>query len=168
MDKSVASSVEAIPADAVEVVESVADEVFSFLPKPGGMVERHRAEKARREAAAEEAKNESQPVYERAAKAVKVMVVSPEIITTNQIVIPAGGVVAALPFNSQRARAVIYNSSAAANAVILASSQGNALAGIGVGVGQFSSFTVQGRGMVWAFAANPVTLVVYAELYSPE
>src|ERR1700684_2725708 len=121
---SVIGAAEDVVEDAVEIVEEI------FLPKPGGMVSRHQAEKARREAAAEESKNVSHRVEEPSYKAVKTATVKPESFVTNMVTIAPGAFAQILPLSPYRYRATIIVATPAGTAV-LAKDSSAALGGIG-------------------------------------
>jgi hypothetical protein len=91
----------------VESVEELAEDALSigdFQPKSGGIVDRHRKERARREAAEHEAENAATPVEERSYKAVKVAQVQPEVTSINLVTIAAGGQAMIAPNSPYRAR----------------------------------------------------------------
>lgn len=93
---------------AVETVEDVVDQVEEiFLPRPDGIVSRHRAERVRREAMEKERENESNRVEEHSYKAVKTSELMPEIFSTNVASIPPGGYAMVLPLNEYRYRATL-------------------------------------------------------------
>lgn len=145
-----------------EIVEHV-EEIF--LPKPGGIIDRHRQAEARREAAAQEAENAATPIEQRSYKGVKVTVVSPEIIATNVIQIPAGGTAMILPNSPYRSRAWIVVS---AN-VLLAKDNSQALGQVGFPLTATTPpFLVTSRAQLYAYAAGATTVSVFTESYGPE
>lgn len=101
---------ETIGQELEHVVEEVEQ---AFTPKPGGMIERHRQEKARREAANQERENEAERVEERSYKAVKTALLSPELGIPSAVTIPAGGNAIILPISPYRFRATLNVVSAA-------------------------------------------------------
>lgn len=147
----------------VEVLIEDVEKIFS--PRPGGLVEKHREERARREAAAEVAANAAVPVTEPTFKAVKVVILAPEITATNQVSIPAGGTAMILPYNPQRKSAFIVTS---AN-IILAKDQSQALGQVGFPLTAANGpFPVNSRAQLWAFAAGATVVNTYAESYDAE
>lgn len=95
---------------AVETVEELVEDVLSvgdFQPKPGGMVDRHRREKARREEAARELEDAAEPIEERSYQAVKVAQVQAEIISINLVTVPAGGQTMLAPNSPYRSRCTL-------------------------------------------------------------
>lgn len=95
-------SVEAVESTVGDVVETV-EEIF--LPKPGGLIERAREDRARREAAQRQKENIDQRIEDRSYKAVKVAPQSPEIISGITVTVPAAGTVQLLPLSPYRYRA---------------------------------------------------------------
>ena len=146
---------------AEEIIEDVED---FFHPKPGGIIERHRQEKARREAAQKEAENAAEHVEENASHAVKTAQITPEIITTNSFNVPAGGSVQILPLSKYRYRATVISSVA----VTLAENSGKALSGQGFSLPANTPFTLNSRAQLYAGGAAAAAVSVLSEIYAPE
>ena len=146
---------------AEEIIEDVED---IFHPRPGGMIDRHRQEKARREAAQHEAENAAEQVDENAAFAVKVTQLSPEITTTNSLNVPAGGSTQILPLSKYRYRATVIASAA----VTLAENPGKALGGQGFPLPAATPFVINSRAQLYAAATGAAIVSVIVENYAPE
>lgn len=151
---------------AEQIIEDVED---LFHPKPGGIVDRHRQERARREAAEQEAENVSQRVEEASYKAVKVAVQSPEVFSPAVFTIGPGGDAQILPLSRYRSRATILVVTAASS-IILAKDNGASLSANGLPLPTGIPFTVNGRGQLWAHNPGGATVQVgvLSELYAPE
>jgi hypothetical protein len=139
-------------------------EQFVFHPKPGGMVDRHRQERARREAAEAEAQNVSERVEEQSYKAVKVAPESPEVVACNSVNVPAGGTAQVLPGSPYRYRVTLIASAT----VILGKDSSQALGGSGFPLPANVPLVLVTRSQLWAFATGAATVGVIAELYAPE
>lgn len=152
-----------------EIVGDVEDllGVDDFQPKPGGIVDRHRKEKARREEAQREKENADEPVEEAAFKSVKTMQLAPDTFSVNIITIPAGGTAQILPLSKYRYRATITVITAAST-VFLAKDQGAALNGVGFPLATGLNLTLTGRGQLWGSSVATIQVAVIAELYAPE
>jgi hypothetical protein len=154
-------------ADIIEEIIEDVEEVFS--PKPGGMIDQHRKRQAEREAAAEEAVNESERIEAPSYKAVKTVTQSPEIIITNKIAMAAGSTAMILPDNPYRYRAVIQVNTANGE-LDIARDQNAALGGTGFPLYQFQPFITMTRGQIWG--TNPLgtaaDIRVMSECYAPE
>ena len=147
---------------AEEIIEDIED---VFHPKPGGIIERHRQEKARREAAQHEAENAAERVEENASFAVKVAQVTPEVIITNAFNIPANGSAQILPLSKYRYRATIISTVT----VTLAENAGKALAGQGFPVPANVPVVILSRAQLYAVATGGAAVVsVISEIYAPE
>lgn len=146
---------------AEEIIEDIED---VFKPKPGGMIDRHRQEKARREAAAKEAENAAERVEENASFAVKVAQVAPEITTTNAVNVPAGGSAQILPLSKYRYRATVVASAS----VTLAENAGKALSGQGFPLAANTPLVINSRAQLYAAASGAAVVSVLAEIYAPE
>jgi hypothetical protein len=109
--KAVPASIGATEDTFTDVVETV-EEIFS--PRPDGIVARHRAERDRKAAIAQENANVQERIEEHSFKAVKVAQVQPETFTVNVLTIPAGGNAMVLPLSPYRYRATIAVSAPAA------------------------------------------------------
>jgi len=146
-------------------VEEIIDDVEDiFQPKPGGLIDRHRQEKARREAAQKEAENAAERVEENASFAVKVTHISPEITITNTVNIAAGASAQILPLSKYRYRATVIASAT----VTLAENAGKALGGQGFTLAANTPFIIFSRAQLYAAAAGAATVSVLAEVYAPE
>jgi len=150
--------------------EGVAEAEKLFPPKPGGMVTRFREEKAQREEAARERENQDEKVEQPAFKSVKVTSLSPEVIATNVVQVPAGGQATILPYSPYRARATISIDTAASK-VILAKDSSAALGGTGFTYQTaMPPLIVTSRAQLTGF--NPggaaIAVSVLSEMYAPE
>ena len=87
-----------------EIIEDVED---VFQPRPGGMIDRHRQNRAQREAAEAERQNINERVEQPAFKSLKVTQLSPESIATNTVNIPGLSSAMILPLSPYRARALV-------------------------------------------------------------
>jgi hypothetical protein len=154
--------------DIVEAVEKDIEEVFTA--KPGGLVDRHRQNEARRQEAQRERENADERVEEPSYKAVKTTQLSPTIFSINVITIPPGGNAQILPFSPYRYRAVLTVNTTG-KSVILAKDGGAAIGGVGFPLANGAQpFPVFARAQLYGF--NPdvaaITVAVIAELYAPE
>ncbi len=150
--------------------ENLIEEVEDLFPhKPGGMIDRHRQAEAQREAARKEREQEEEPIEEAAYKAVKVAPLSPSVIATNVVTIPAGGNGPILPLSPYRVRATISVDTAASK-VILAKDSSAALGGTGFTLSTGSMLVLKSRAQLYGF--NPggaaINISILAELYGPE
>src|SRR5579863_4904677 len=98
--------------DAITAVEETIEDVIEdvediFSPKPGGMVDRHRKERARREAANKEAEQTAERIEEASYKAVKVAIIKPNTTATNTFTIQPGANTQILPLSPYRFKATI-------------------------------------------------------------
>jgi hypothetical protein len=107
VDRSVPDSTKFLGASeglleqAVEQVEEI------FMPRPDGMIAKHRAERARREAAAREQENINERVEEHSYKGVKTVPLKPETTTVNTVIIQPGQAAQLLPLSMYRYRATL-------------------------------------------------------------
>jgi hypothetical protein len=91
-----------------DIVSEVIDDVEElFTPKPGGMIDRHHQEQARRQAAQQEKQNIDQRIEESSYKAVKTAPQSPESFSPISFTIQPGGTQQILPLSPYRYRAVV-------------------------------------------------------------
>jgi hypothetical protein len=146
-----------------EIVADV-EELFDYQPKPGGMIDRHRQESARREAAQKEREQASEKVEERTYKAVKTIVLSPEVTNVNQVNIGAGATAMVLPNSPYRAHAWLVASAA----ISLGKDQAQVTNGGGFPIAANTPFPVVSRAQLWAFAAGATVVNVLTETYGPE
>lgn len=155
--------------DIIDDVEDTAEEFLGFMPKPGGMIDRHRQERARREEAQKEKENIDDAIESRAYTAVKVATQSPEILTPQTFTIQSGGYAPVLPLRPYRQRATILVITAAGT-VILCKDQGAAISGNGFTLPYGIPFPVNGRAQLYAFnnTAAAVQVSVMGEEYAPE
>jgi hypothetical protein len=157
------TAVEETISDVIEDVEDI------FSPKPGGMVDGHRKERARREAAEREAENAAEPIEEASYKAVKVAIIKPNVTATNSFTIAAGGNAQILPLSPYRYRAGVTVVTAASS-VLLSENLTKAVGGIGYPLATGVEKVVESRGQLYAY--NPggaaITVAVMVELYQPE
>jgi hypothetical protein len=149
-----------------DIVEEIIDEVEEvFKPRPGGMVDRHRQEKARREAALKQDEQADERIEETSYRAIKTTQISPEITSTPSYNLAAGATQMILPLSEYRYRAVI----SASVSVLLCKDNGSALSGIGFPIPANTPFPVYSRAQLWAAAiGGAVTVSVFAEIYAPE
>lgn len=100
-EDSITGDIEIAAEAAVSELEKL------FPPRPGGAVDTWRKQEAARKAAGEEQRNSSEPVQERAYRALKVTPESPEVLSAQTVNIPAGGYAMILPLSPMRYEAVI-------------------------------------------------------------
>jgi len=149
---------------AEDIIDDVIDAVEDLFPhKPGGMIDRMRAEDARREAAQKEREQAAEHIEERSYKAVKIVQLGPEISNVNIVNIPAGGTQMILPNSPYRFFAVFVSSVA----ITIGKDQGQALSG-GYPIAPNVPFQVNSRAQIWASAATPAVVSIYTESYGPE
>lgn len=151
---------EDIVTEVIDEVENLAGELFT--PKPGGMIDNFRKEKARAEAAAHEAENLAEKVEEFGAYAVKVIILSPEKFNSNSVNVAAGGIAMILPRNLRRKRATIISTAA----VTIAGSQSQALNQIGFPLAANTPLLVEARGQLWAYATGAAVVSFLSESYA--
>jgi hypothetical protein len=148
-----------------DIIEEIEEEVSEiFVPKPGGLVDRHRKEKARREAAQKEREQADERVEETSYKAIKTTQLSPEVVACVTITIPAGGTSMVLPNSPYRYRATLIASAT----VVLGKDAGQALGQAGFTLPANVPFPVFTRSQLWAYSTAAATVSVLAELYAPE
>lgn len=148
----------------------VEDEIFS--PRPGGMVDTFRKREAALRAAEAEQQNTDQPVQERAYRAVKVALESPEVLSAQTITIQPGQFAMVLPQNPMRYRATVKfvsNGSAQANAVVARDSSA-ALGRNGYMLSYGETLVTHTRAAVYVFNADTaaISVSVLAELYASQ
>lgn len=141
-----------------------------FKPRPGGMIDRHRQEVARREAAAKEQEQAEERIEERAVNTVKVSPVSPEVLSSTTYTIGPQGYAMILPQGPYRYRATIL-AATANGATVLAKDSGAAISGNGFLLPNGIPLVTFTRAQMYAF--NPSTTLtiqvcVLAEIYAPE
>lgn len=150
----------------VEAIEHDVEEMFK--PKPGGMIDRHRQEQARKEAAKNEREQSKERVEEPAYKAIKTTPVSPEGFSVSLVNVPAGGQAIILPYNPYRYRAVVTVVTAAST-VILAKDAGAALSGVGFPLTTANGpMPLYGRGQMIGSSVAAIQVAVISEYYAPE
>jgi hypothetical protein len=147
----------------------IADAELLFPSKPGGIVDRHRRERARRAAALAEQENIDQRVEGASFKAVKVAQQAPEVFTALTYTIPAGGSAPVLPLGPYRNRALLLVITSGAT-VILAKDQGQAISSNGFTLPAGTVLTLTTRAQVYAFnnTGATVQVSVAVESYAPE
>lgn len=153
---------------ADEIVGDV-EELFDFQPKPGGMIERHRTEKARREAAQKEAEQAAEHVEERGYRAVKTVILSPEVTNVNAVNVGSGATAMVLPNSPYRYRATII----ATAAITLGKDQAQVTNGNGFPLAANVPMVINSRAQLWAYGGSPTvpgaaTVNVLTETYGPE
>jgi len=155
-----------MPEDIIQEVEHDVEELFK--PKPGGMVDTHRRNKARREESQRERENADERVEEDAYRAIKVTQLSPQGFAINVINIPAGGNAMILPMAPYRYRATLAVVTAA-QTIIIAKDAGAALQGVGFPLVQGGNpLVLFGRGSLYASAVAATQVAVIVEYYAPE
>lgn len=154
-----------------ELVEKVESEVSDlvFNPRPGGLVDTWQKEKARKEAAAEEARHEDEPVNQAAYQAVKVAQEAPEVVATNLVTIPPGGIAQILPASPYRYRASLIVVTAASS-IVLSRDQGTALGGQGFPLPSGIVFPLTNRAQLWGYnsGGSAVQIATFSEMYGPK
>jgi len=160
-------------ADIVEQVEEKIEEIVEFPYRPGGLIDRHRQERARREAIQKQREQEQEPVEEDAYKAVKVVVLSPDVISGQTISIGPGVQAMILPAMPYRyaATVMLVPITGQTPTVILAKDAGQALSGVGFTLVAGVPMRVNSRAQMFAF--NPsgsltIQVSVLAEIYAPQ
>ena len=155
----------------MEIFEAIEEEVEElFPPKPGGLVDRHRKNKAAKEAAQKEAENAHQAIEGPAYKAIKVAPESPESLTAHTITIASDATAQVLPASPYRYRATVRLVTAAST-VILARDSGAALGGNGyIMLSADPPLVIYSRGQLYAFNDNggSIQVSVVSEYYDPQ
>lgn len=153
-----------------DIIKEAAEEIEEiFTPKPGGMIDRHRQERAKKEAAAEEAINESERIEAPSYKAVKTINQSPESMSAQGYNVPQGGRQLLLPDNPYRHRAIIQIQTNTGSGYIC-KDEGSCVSLNGYLLGNFQPLIIETRGQVW-FQNNfggMCLVYVLAEFYAPE
>jgi hypothetical protein len=139
----------------------------AFQPKPGGMVDTLRKQRAQAEADAQQAEHEREEIQERASKAVKVAVESPEQVSATTFNLAPGGSALILPASDFRSSAkILVNTSG--GEVYLSPMQNSAEGSYGFLLPAGLLLPVSTRGLL--YAANPgataVQVSVIAESYA--
>jgi len=155
--------------DIIDDVEDTAEDILGFTPKPDGLIDRHRKERARREEAQKQQENIDDKIESRSYTAIKVAQQMPEVFSPNVVTIQPGGVAQLLPISPYRYRATLLLATAASN-VVLCKDQGAAISANGITLATGTPFPVNGRGQLWGFNPGGAAIQVgtLAELYSPE
>lgn len=153
---------------ADEIVGDV-EELFNYAPKAGGMIERHRTEKARREAAQKEKEQAEEKVEERSYKAVKTVVLSPEVTNVNTVPIASGATAMVLPNSPYRFHAWLVSTAA----ITLGKDQGQVTNGGGFPLAANTMFPISSRAQLWAYGGSPTlpgaaVVSIITETYGPE
>ena len=163
MGEDAISAAEDTVEDVIEDIESI------FSPRPNGMIQRHRDERARRAEAERERENIDSRVEQKSYKTVKVAQTSPETLNAISYTILAGAYAQILPLSPYRYRATVMVITAEAG-VILAKDSGNALSGVGFTLPSNVPLPLFGRGQLYAYNDTGVTVIVsvISELYAPE
>jgi hypothetical protein len=166
LNPSVPSSTAPPESPVEEVIEDVED---LFMPRAGGIVDRHRQERARRAAAEADAQNRAEKIERPSFRSVKVAQTSPEVINPQTVTVPAGGVAMVLPNSPYRYKAVLLVSTTATS-VLLAKDQSNALGGVGFTLPSGVPLTLDTRAQLWAYnvSGSAVAVSVIAMIYGPE
>lgn len=153
-------------------LQRVEDDVLSMDPfpaKPGGLVDQARKRKAAEAAKAEQDANAEQEIEERAYKAVKVALETPEVFNATSFNIAAGSYAMVLPADDFRDRAVVNLVTATATAV-LAKDASNAAGQNGYTISTLVPLEIRSRGQVWAYnpGADLIQVAVMSETYAPD
>lgn len=152
------------------IIEEVIQDVeHVFTPRPGGMIDRHNQDKARREAAQRQREQANERIEESSYKSVKTAQISPEIFSAQTLTIPAGGNAVILPKSDYRYRATIMVVTAASS-ITLAKDSGAAISGNGFQLPTGIPVTTYTRGQVIAgnTSASPIQVTVMTDIYAPE
>lgn len=161
---------ENVVQDIVTEVENVVTEAEQlFTPKPGGMIDRHRREQARRAEAARERENADEPVEQAAYKSVKVTSLSPEVFRAQTINIQPAGNAPVLPYNPYRSRAVIIVVTPGVS-ITLAQDSSAAIGNSGFQLPAGVPLVLTTRAQVYGFnnTAGIVQVSVITEIFAPE
>lgn len=141
-----------------------------FPPKPGGLIDRTRQERARRAQMLHEKENIDQRVEGASYKAVKTANQTPETFTAVTYTILPGGSAPVLPLNPYRNRSVIMVITAG-GAVVLSKDNGNAISGAGFALPAGMQLVLTTRAQVYALNTSgsaTVQVSVLSEIYAPE
>lgn len=153
--------------EVVTEVEAVVEETFK--PKPGGLVDTHRKNKARRDEAQREKENADERVEEPSYKAIKTTNLAPESISTVTYNVAQGARQLILPLNKYRHRATIQIQTTSGFGLIC-KDESSAVGGIGYILGNFQPLILETRGQVWfqnQFGGTCIICVI-SEFYAPE
>jgi hypothetical protein len=155
--------------DFVDEIEEDAEDFLGFQPKPGGLIDRHRKERARREEAQRLREQIDDAIESPSYTAIKVAPQSPEIVVAQTVTIASGGYGLVLPKSEYRYRAVIMVATSNAT-VILAKDQGAAISENGFTLPYAIPMPIQTRAQVYAYnnTGATVQVSVWAEVYAPE
>ena len=158
--------------EIIEDAEKAVEEFIEFPVKPGGLIDRHRQERARREAAQRQREQEQEPIEESGYKAVKVVVLAPQIISGQTVPISIGGNAQVLPAMPYRyaATVLLVPITGQTPTVVLAKDAGQAISGIGFTLPAGIPVRVTTRAQMYAYnpSAQAVQVSVLAEIYAPE
>jgi hypothetical protein len=159
-------------ADIVEEAEQVIEEIVEFPFKPGGMIDRHYQEKARREALQKEREQAAEPIEESSYKAVKVAVLAPGVISAQTVPIGIGGnamIAPAMPYR-YAVTIMLVPITGQTPTIVLSKDQGQAISGIGFTLAAGIPVRFTTRAQMFAFnpSAQAVQVSVLAEIYGPE
>jgi len=158
--------------DIIQETEKLVEEVIDFPVKPGGLIDRHRQEKARREAMQREREQAEEPIEESSYKAVKVTPLAPGIISAQTVPIAIGGqaqVAPAMPYR-YALTVMLVPITGQTPTIVLAKDAGQALSGIGFTLTAGVPVRFTSRAQMYAFnpSAQAVQVSVLAEIYAPE
>lgn len=159
--------------DIIQEAEQAIEEIVEFPFKPGGIIDRHRQERARREALQKEREQAAEQVEEESYKSVKVIILAPEIISGNTFTLAPGQNVMILPAMPYRYAATIMlvPLTGQTPVIVLAKDSGQALSSVGFTLSAGVAMRIITRAQLWAF--NPsgtltVQVSALAEIYGPE
>lgn len=161
--------------DTAENFIDLAEDVFMFHPKPGGMVDQHRKERERNRIREQQAAQVAERVEERGYQAVKTAQLSPEVFGTQTFTIASGAKRMILPLRPYRFRATVILIQPRTpldytDCIVLSKDENNATSGVGAVFPPNIPTEFRGRGQLWAY--NPLNISVQvsivAEEYAPE
>jgi|SRR5215469_4440957 len=161
-----------MPEDIIQEAEKVIEEIVEFPVRPGGLIDRHRQEKARREALQKQREQEEEPIEEASYKAVKVVQLAAGIISGETVPIAIGGTAMIAPAMPYRygLTVMLVPITGQTPTVILCKDNGQAISGIGFTLPAGVPVRFTHRAQMWAFnpSAQAVQVSVLAEIYAPE
>lgn len=159
--------------DIIAEVEKAAEEIVEFPFRPGGLIDRHRQDQARRDAILKQREQAAEQIEEDSYKAVKTVDLSPEIISAQTFSITPLGNTPIAPGMEYRSALTVMLVPIAAQTplVILAKDSGQAISGLGFTLSAGVPVRIRSRAQLYAF--NPsgsltIQVSVLAEIFAPE